>query len=327
MTLLWSGADPFLTMEGGMRTHRGPVPGRDAKDSDSGFTEEERSQMMTEHVAAVVRVIEDYHSVLENDGVPHIFALQPLLYLSKKPRHEWENKVEPFGEHTQYYGAPSDRVYKYIIDRVKVSAHKKQYSLADFSDYFDDTSEWVFTDWCHLTAGANYLIAKELTNIIKETIFQRPLNEGDKTDQKNSFFWDVALSANVVYAPPADDSEHDAKNMLVGYPGQWLYSSKPVAQGERFEIVLDLTRILSLSRLRLVWDDSSVPEEWVMDISLDGENWKTWVQGNDKRLDNLSLWPGYEYYGSEPVQARFLRYTPTKTQDRSISLRSWSVYR
>jgi hypothetical protein len=327
MTLLWSGADPFLTMEDRMRTHRGPVPGRDAKDSNPGFTQEERSQILTEHVAAVVRVVEDYHSVLENDGVPHIFALQPLLYLSKKPRHEWEKKVEPFEEHKQYYDVPTDNLYKFMIERITVSADKKHYFLADFSNYFDDTSEWVFTDWCHLTAGANYVIAKELANVIKENFLRNPLTEGDKIDQKSSFFWDAALSANVVYAPPTDDSEHDPKNMLVGYPGQWLYSSKAVAQGERFEIVLDLTRILSLSRLRLVWDDSSVPEEWVMDISLDGENWKTWVQGNDKGLDNLSLWPGYEYYGSAPVQARFLRYTPTKTGDRSIRLRSWSVYR
>ena len=115
--------------------------------------------------------------------------------------------------------------------------------------------------------------------------------------------------------------------MLIGYPGQWLYSSKAVAQDERFEIVLDLTRTLSLSRLRLVWDDSSVPEEWAVDISLDGENWKTWVQGNDKGLDSFSLWPGYEYYGAEPIQARYLRYRPIKSDVRRIKLRLWSVNR
>ena len=144
--------------------------------------------MMTEHVAAVVRVVEDYHSVLENDGVPHIFALQPLLYLSKKPRHEWEKLVEPIGEHKQYYDVPADNLYKFMIERITVSAHKKHYFLADFSEYFDDTSEWVFTDWCHLTAGANYLIAKELANLIKENLFNRPLNEGDKIDQKKQLF-------------------------------------------------------------------------------------------------------------------------------------------
>ncbi len=86
-------------MAGNMRTHQGPPPGQTKDSANPGFTQEERSQMLGERVAAVVRVIEDYHSVLENDAVPHIFALQPLLYLSKKPRHEWEKKLEPLEEH------------------------------------------------------------------------------------------------------------------------------------------------------------------------------------------------------------------------------------
>ncbi len=96
-----------------MRIHRGRAPGQDAKDTKPGFSKEERSRMMAERVGAVVRVIEDYHSVLENDGVPHIFALQPLLYLSKKPRYEWEKEVEAFEEHKQYYDVPTDQLYKY----------------------------------------------------------------------------------------------------------------------------------------------------------------------------------------------------------------------
>ena len=119
MTLLWNGADPFLALEPGMRMHRGPAPGQQSKDSNPRFTQEEKSQMIAERVATVVRVIEDYHSVLENDGVPHIFALQPLLYLSKKPRHEWEKKVEPLDEHKQYYDVPSDKL---------VQAHDRSYN-------------------------------------------------------------------------------------------------------------------------------------------------------------------------------------------------------
>ena len=283
--------------------------------------------MVGENVAAVVRVIEDYHSVLENDGVPHIFALQPLLYLSKKPRHEWEKKVEPLEEHKQYYDIPADNLYKFMIERITESARKRQYFVADFSDYFDDTSEWVFTDWCHLTAGANYVIARELANLIKENYLQKPLSEGDKIEDKNSFFWNMALTANVVYAPPADDPENSPQNILIDYPGQALYASKDVPPGDRLEIVLDLGRAFTLSRLRLVWDDSSVPEEWAVDISSDGENWNPWIKGDNQGLDDFSWWPGYEYYGSEPVQARFLRYRPVKSDLRQIRLRSWTVHR
>ncbi|MBI4964052.1 MAG: hypothetical protein HY913_12305 [Desulfomonile tiedjei] len=328
MTLIWNGADPFLTMAGEMRTHRGAVPGQDAKDPNPELTEEERSQMMAERVAAVVRVVEDYHSVLKNDKVPHIVALQPLLYLSKKPRHEWEKKVESLEEHKQYYDVPSDELYRFMIDRVNQSARTRQYLLADFANYFDDTSEWVFTDWCHLTAGANYLIAKELANIIKEHFFERALTEGDKIERdKNSFFWNVGHRAKVVYAPPADDPENEPKNMLIGFPGPAVYSSKEVPAAEKLAIVLDLGREFTLSRLRLVWDDDSVPAEWAVDISSDGETWNPWIHGTNKDLDDFSWWPGYEHYAAEPVQARYLRYQPIKSDVRKIRLRSWSVHR
>ena len=327
MTFFWQGANPFLTMEPGMRLHRGPVPGQGPKEADQAFSPEERSRMVTENVGAVVRVIEDYHSVLENDGVPHIFALQPLLYLSKKPRHEWEQKVESLEDHKQYYGAPADELYKFVIDRIVESADRKRYFLADFSDYFDDTSEWVFADWCHLTAGANYLIAKELASIIKEKFLQKPLTEGDKVDDKNSFFWNMALTANVVYAPPPDEPDNGPQNVLVDYPGKEIYSSKDVPPGERLELVLDLGREFKLSRFRLVWDDSSVPEEWAVDISVDSQSWKPWAKGDNKDVDEFSWWPGYEYLGAEPIQARYLRYRPVKSDVRRIKLRSWTLHR
>ncbi len=259
--------------------------------------------------------------------MPHIFALQPLLYLSKKPRHEMEKAVESLEEHKQYYDVPTDHVYKFLTDRIVESAHKKQYFVADFSEYFDDASEWAFSDWCHLTAGANYLIAKELANLIKENFFNKPLAEGDKLDNKDSFFWNPAVIASVVYAPSSDEEDKDSKNMLKGFPGSRLYWSREVPEGERFEIVLDLSRTFTLSRLRLVWDDASVPEEWAVDISDDGQTWKTWVQGTNKQLDNFSWWPGYEYYGTEPIHAQYLRYRPVKTSDRTIKLRCFSVYR
>jgi len=328
MTLLWNGADPFITMAAGMRTHQGAIPGQDTKDANPGFNEEERSQMMAERVAAVVKVVEDYHNALKSDNVPHIFALQPLLYLSKKPRHEWEKRVESLEEHKQYYDVPTDKLYKFLVDRINESARTKQYFLADFSEYFDDTSEWVFTDWCHLTAGANYLIAKELANMIKEHFLERPLTEGDKVEyDKNSFFWNMALTAKVVYAPPADDPKNEPKNIFTGYPGPDLYASKEVPQEEKLEMVLDLGRDFPLSRLRLVWDDEFVPEEWAVEISPDGETWKPWIQGTNKEMDNFSWWPGHEYYGTEPVQARYLRYRPVKSDVRKIKLRSLTLSR
>ncbi len=326
MTFFWSGADLFQNFETGQRMHRGALVEQELPRLEK-MTTEERSRMVAENVASVVRVVEDYHGVLENDGVPHIFALQPLLYLSKKPRHDNETKAELLEEHKDYYGVPAEDTYRYLIDRLSASAKKRGFFVADFSEYFDDTSEWVFTDWCHLTAGANYLIAKELANLVKENFLHMPLAEGDNINEKDSFFWNGAPAARVVYAPHADDPKNSPSNMLLGYPGPSIYSSKEVGPDERFEVVVDLTRVLSLSRLRLVWDNAHVPQKWAVDTSVDGADWKPWVQGDDKALDSFSWWPGYEYYGADPIQARYLRYKPIESANRSIRLRSLSVYR
>ena len=115
--------------------------------------------------------------------------------------------------------------------------------------------------------------------------------------------------------------------MLTTYPGQALYASKDVGSGDKLEIVLDLGREFTLSRLRLVWDDDEVPKEWAVEISPDGQTWNPWVRGTDKEVDDFSWWPGYEYYGAVPVQARLLRYRPVNVDKPNIRLRSMSVYR
>ena len=328
MSIFWNGADLFQSMEAGNRLHRASVPSDLKAFQASEITPEERSAMLSDNVSTVVRVLENYHSALENDGVPHIFALQPLLYLSKKPRNEIEEKIEATEEHQQYYDMSTADVYKFIIDTVKLSSDKKGYILVDFSDYFDSTSEWVFTDWCHLTAGANYLIAKQLSNVIKSAIFNRPLTDGDKVDDISSFFWSLTVTSNVLYAPESDNDKNGVANILTGYPSYTLYSSKSFEDGARQDITLDLQEEFKMSRMKIVWGDKdSVPEKWAVDISTDNESWVPWINGDNKSLDNFSLWPAYEYYGAEPVEARYLRYRPIDNENRPIRLRSLSAYR
>jgi len=328
MAFIWRGMDPFFSMETGMRMHQSASFGPDHVGKVLGMNLEERSSMVTDNVSSVVRVVEDYHAVLENDGVPHIIALQPMLYLSKKPRHEMEKRVEALEEHRQYYDVPTDGIYEYICERIKESAQRKPYALVDFSKYFDDTAQWVFTDWCHVTAGANYLMAKELANVIKEDFLRVPLTDGDKIDSKEGFFGMPCVGAKVVAAPEALDRENGVQNMLKGYPGPQAYTSKGVGPNEKMEVVLDLNSPQTMSRLRVVWNDESfVPSAWVVDISPDGNSWTPWVEGGNKDLDQYSWWPGYEYFGSAPVKARFLRYRPVSTENRSIGLRSLNVYR
>jgi hypothetical protein len=328
MALFWQGSDFFQGLETARWAHRGTRTATQMAPEVQRHSRDERQRMITDNVSAIVRIVEDYHSVMENDGVSHIIALQPLLYLSKKPRHAIEHKVESLNENKSYYDVPADHVYKYLVERIVESAHEKRYIVADFSEYFDDTSEWVFTDWCHLTAGANYLIAKELANTIKEHFFKQSLSRWDQIDEKDSFFWRPVATAAVVYAPPADTAETGPQNMLTPYPAMAEYASRELASTEKLEVVLDLKHDFALNRARLVWgDDSSVPKEWVVETSLDGETWTPWARGDKTQTDSFSWWPGFEYYTTGSVRARYVKYRPLNTEPSRIRLRAFSVSR
>ena len=328
MVYLSQGKDLFQEFNNRDRRPKGatePPPGDAAI---ALLSEEEKSKLADRNVAAVVRVVENYHAAAQNDGVNHIFALQPWYYLSKKPKHEKEKILDTLGEHKQYHGMSSAKMYSLLVKGLKQSAEKNGYFLVDFSDYFDDVSEWVFTDWCHLTAGANYLLAKELSNLIKEFVIKQPFSPVDGFEDKNVLFWDLAASAKVKYAPEPETPENGVNRMLRGYPSKNLYLSKPVPPNAPFEVVLDLEQEYEVSRLRLVWaDEESVPSKWTVDYSADGENWKRFVEGSGKITDAYSRWPGFEYYGADLVKARFFRYQPQDVGKRNIKLRLWSLYR
>lgn len=336
ITYLWGGRDLFQELHQGEpeEFRQEMVQGSEAKEKsspkgdDTGKELERKSRFADRNAATIVRVVENFQSALQNDGVPHLFALQPWFYLSRKTPADQEKTLESMGGMRDYYGVPSGKMYQLFINKLSESAKKKGYFLVDFCNYFDDVSEWVFTDWCHLTAGANYLTAKELANLVKEQIFRRPLTKGDLIDNKNSFFWDFAASAKVLYAPPPDKPENGTKNMLSGYPGQKVYSSIVPSGEERSEVVLDVGHVYPMSRVGLVWADrESVPEKWTVEVSADRNTWQTLVEATDKQMDNYSQWPGFEYVAAEPLEGRYVRYRPLDGKKRPIRLRCWNLQR
>ena len=328
MSLLWSGKDVFQVLDEAAAQNRGMAGANQPNGDASAASVEEKSRMVDRNVGTVVRMVENYHSALQNDGVPHILVLQPWFYLSKKPLHEKEKILADLPGYRTYYGIPSDKIYKLLIDKISESAKNKGYFLVDFSDYFDDVPEWVFTDWCHLTAGANYLVAKELANLIKENFLGKPLGRGDAIEKKEEHFWDLAASATVVYAPAPESPDHGPDKMLSGYPGEALYSAGLTNPDDRGEVILDLGEPKQVSRMRLVWgDQASTPGQWVVEVSTDQQTWRPFVEVQNRSTDNYSRWPGFEYYAAEPVEARFLRYKRLGSGSQAIKLRLWSVFR
>jgi hypothetical protein len=345
MTLFWGGRDIYQDLHQGITKETKQelfreshildpgwqrIAARDEKTATDALAKEieRRSRLADRNVAAVVRIVENLHSALENDGVPHVLALQPWFYFSKKKRTEQEKKLATLGGARQYYGVPSEKIYKLLVDRISQSAREKGIFLVDFSEYFDDVSEWVFSDWCHLTAGANYLISKELANLVKEHLFGTLLGRGDLIDEKDSFFWDLAASSTVIYAPEAESPENGPKNILAGYPGNTLYACRIPPEGENLEVVLDMGRSYPVSRTRLVWaDQASVPEKWSIQISPDAIKWYILVEAGREEIDTYSQWPGFEYYAAKPLQGRYVKYKPLSQLKVPIRLRCWNVSR
>ncbi|MGC8603966.1 MAG: discoidin domain-containing protein [Desulfomonilaceae bacterium] len=331
MSYLWAGRDVFQEMNVRTMSHNRvadltSVAGVSNQNSNPNF--KLNTDLLDRNIAAVVKTVEDYSALLTNDGVPHILALQPWFYLSKKPLNEKEKIINEIQGHRKYYGIPSDRVYRRLIDKLVDSSKKRGYFLVDFSQYFDDVTEWAFTDWCHLTAGANYLIAKELSNLVKQHFFGRSLGPGDFIGNKDAFFWDLVAGAVVIKAPMALDSRSGPENFQRGYPGDMMYDSVKLHPGDKAEIVIDLKQIYPVSRLRIVWgDEQATPEEWVVEVSTDSKEWTTFCSGSSRMTDNYSRWPGYEYYGSNPENARYVRYRQTKMVNPVIKLRVWNLFR
>jgi hypothetical protein len=328
MSYIWSGKDLFVELNQAQALTTGLPENTPSREDQASLSVEARSRMVDENIATVVRMVENYHSVLENDGVTHLLALQPWFYLSTKPLHEKEKILAGLKGHRDYHDVPSDKMYKLLAERLRESANRKQYFLVDFSEYFDDVSDWVFTDWCHLTAEANYLIAKELSNLVKEQFFSQPLSQGDRIEEKDGYFLDLAAMGTVLYAPQPESDAVGTDKMFSGYPSDALYASRAVGPEEKLEVLLDLGRAIPVSRLRLVWaDEASVPGEWIMETSTDTETWQPFVQARRDQADNFAKWPGFEYYAAEPAQARYVRYRPLNGQSRVIKLRLWSMFR
>ncbi len=329
MTWLWSQRDSFHSLSASLRRQQWQQDWSEIDEAFQRMSDTERSRRIDEHVRTVVNVVENYHYALANDRVAHLFVLQPWLYAGKKEFHEREKKLLELDGRRYHYGLPSDGVYRHLIRRLTESANSRQYIMADFTRIFDDTSAWVFTDWCHLTEGANYIIARYLANAVRQYVFRQEVTATDGIANKDSYFIDLAASATVASAPPPVDPAHDARNALMVYPQEGrMYASQEVGPDKKLEMVLELARKSPVSRLRLVWaDDEAVPARWTVETSDDGEEWQPFVSATSSEIDRYSRWPGFEYYAAEPVWCTHVRYRPIDPETRTIRLRAWALRR
>ncbi|MCL5123035.1 MAG: discoidin domain-containing protein [Deltaproteobacteria bacterium] len=282
----------------------------------------EMMQCLNNNIRQVADAVAIYHSTLVSDRVPHVFALQPMFRNCKKERTPIEQEIEKVTGMEKIGFYDSRKTYEDLVDQISKRAQDGKFEVVDMTRIFDNTHEWVFTDWCHVTNGANFVIAKALVNEVKQQIFGLPLNKYDKLQNPpDSYFADYSKEAKVLVDNKARD---DGLEILKGYPGQ---KGLEIPLSKPSDVILDLEKVVPVSRLRIVWGSKdTVPKSWKIDISEDGQNWKNWLKVGETKTDHYDQWPGFEYYAGAESPARYVRYSQDNT-GKEIYLRQLSLFR
>jgi hypothetical protein len=288
-------------------------------------TEEERN-FLKRNVRQVADILAIYHKTLEADKVPHVLALQPMFRNCKKKRTPMEQRIEQITgmDKVGYYDAVE--TYDLVVDTAKKRVAEEGLEVLDLTKIFDNVNAWVFTDWCHLTNGANYLLAKALVNRMKTDVFGlAPLPSDRLREPVDSYFVDYAKKAKVLVN---GDFVNEGLRILKGYPGEELLEVDPRGGADN-SLVLDLGKSVPVSRFRIVWaDKASVPGSWKIEFSEDGKSWKEWAAFEKTKTDDYDRWPGFEYYAADETSARFVRYSSAgEDAKKPIRLRQISLYR
>ena len=181
------------------------------------------------NIAQVADVEAIFHKVLETDHVPHVFALQPMFRNCKKKRTPMEEKIEQVTGMQKIGFYDASQTYDVLVDKIKKRAREIGFDVVDLTGIYDDVTEWVFTDWCHLTNGANYIMAKKLAKQVKTQVFGLTPEKDDLlATPKNTYFRDYAKNAKVlINDKPTDSGLH----ILKGYPGPQLLESRQDSSG------------------------------------------------------------------------------------------------
>jgi len=282
----------------------------------------EMMQCLKNNIQQVADVMAIYHATLSSDHVPHVFALQPMFRNCQKERTPIELEIEKVTGMEKIGFYDSRKTYEGLVDQIKERAKDANFQVVDLTRIFDKTHDWVFTDWCHLTNGANYVLAKALVNEVKQRIFGLPLSESNKLpDPPDPYFVDYSKEAKVLVDGKARD---DGLDILKGYPG---HKGLEIPSRADSAVILDLEKLVPISRLRIVWGSKeTVPKSWKIDISEDGQNWKNWLTIDDSKTDQYDQWPGFEYYVGNETPSRYLRYSQGPV-GKEIYLRQLSFFR
>jgi hypothetical protein len=282
-------------------------------------------EQRNDNIDQVADVAALYHTTLETDGIPHILSLQPMFRNCKKKLTPMERRISEVAGMIKVGFYDAEETYDLLVKRIIERCNQVGHDPLDLTGCFDNVNEWVFTDWCHVTNGANYIMGKLLANEVKTRILGLDPLPSDELDKDiDSYFKDFSKDAKVLvnHAP-----SNEGLRILKGYPGEEVFE---VEKGSSpASLTLDLGEVKPVSRMRIVWaDKESAPDRWALETSIDGHDWSGWIEEQDAQTDRFDKWPGYEKYTPEVESARYVRYIELDGGDkRAVRLRQLSVYR
>jgi len=108
--------------------------------------------------------IQQFHRLLNLDGVQDVFTLQPEIAVSRKQFGDTETKI--FDYYRRLEGEASvygfQRLYPELNRRLSTDSQREGYRFVDLTNVFDDMTIQAFTDYCHLTPAGNHAVAEAL---------------------------------------------------------------------------------------------------------------------------------------------------------------------
>ena len=124
----------------------------------------QKYQVAVGRVDNYVRMVRQIDSLARLEGTQALFVLQPQIAVTRKKLTLVEAQLFDYWSRLD---GPLDvyafqNLYPLLSDRLAVGAAKEGYQFADLTGVFDQASEQTFTDYCHLTAAGNQMVANAI---------------------------------------------------------------------------------------------------------------------------------------------------------------------
>jgi hypothetical protein len=143
----------------------------------SELTSKEQTQFSVaeSQVGEYAHVSRQIYRISNLDGIQPVFLLQPVLLLSHKPLSDSERRMRAYNLRLD---GPSlaysfEQLYPRMASEMQHAAQADRFSFLDLTSVFDSTSQQTFSDYCHLTADGNQIIAERVFQLLRDSFAER----------------------------------------------------------------------------------------------------------------------------------------------------------